>query len=216
MKALSNLVRLGVATCLWYFCTSFFVHFERRTGQCHGFEALSRHHCSDKGGKWIPGFDISGHCFLLIYSVLIMCEEAVAFKNWPTSPKTTPQHIPSAREYVEFHVASGHVQYLFIAMAVFHFLWDVQLVITTLYYHTLSHKFLGALIGIICWFSTYHIWPVYFPMKVNRKLKVGSVEARMKTVGGRQIIMRRVLQEKPFLGWGHDPREPVTKLSYPL
>ena len=58
--------------------------------------------------------------------------------------------------------------------------------------------------------------PVYFPMKVNRKLKVGSVEARMKTVGGRQIIMRRVLQEKPFLGWGHDPREPVTKLSYPL
>uniref|UniRef100_A0A914D7I7 Uncharacterized protein n=1 Tax=Acrobeloides nanus TaxID=290746 RepID=A0A914D7I7_9BILA len=30
--------------------------------------------------------------------------------------------------------------------------------------------------------------PVYFPMKVNRKLIVGSVEARMKTVGGRQII----------------------------
>uniref|UniRef100_A0A914EFW9 Uncharacterized protein n=1 Tax=Acrobeloides nanus TaxID=290746 RepID=A0A914EFW9_9BILA len=115
-----------------------FVHYERITGQCHGFEALSRHHCSDKGGKWIPGFDISGHCFLLIYSVLIVCEEAIAFKNWPTSPKNTPKHITTPKEYEDFQVASRLVQYLFIAKTVFHFLWDVQLVITSLYYHTLS------------------------------------------------------------------------------
>ncbi|VDO52428.1 unnamed protein product [Haemonchus placei] len=35
----------------------------------------SRTMCKEKGGVWIPGFDISGHCFLLIYSMLVMAEE---------------------------------------------------------------------------------------------------------------------------------------------
>lgn len=45
------------------------------TGHCHGSKLSPRSTCSIDGGKWVPGFDISGHCFILIYSILIMCEE---------------------------------------------------------------------------------------------------------------------------------------------
>lgn len=52
-----------------------FVNFERMTGHCHGSEISSRSSCREDGGKWVPGFDISGHCFILIYSSLMICEE---------------------------------------------------------------------------------------------------------------------------------------------
>ncbi|VDK43800.1 unnamed protein product [Anisakis simplex] len=74
-EAVMDLSRIVVATALWYFCTNSFVTFERMTGYCHGAKSSSRSTCYSNGGKWMPGIDISGHCFLLIYSILIMCEE---------------------------------------------------------------------------------------------------------------------------------------------
>lgn len=35
-----------------------------------------------KNGYFWNGFDISGHCFILIYSSLVMIEEAKAINGW--------------------------------------------------------------------------------------------------------------------------------------
>lgn len=56
------------------------MRYEQHTAQCYGAEHAQRHTCDLEGGKWVPGFDISGHTFLLIYCILIICEEV--FFNW--------------------------------------------------------------------------------------------------------------------------------------
>lgn len=48
---------------------------EKLTGKCMGATAGHRRECFDLGGKWIPGFDISGHTFILLYSILLITEE---------------------------------------------------------------------------------------------------------------------------------------------
>ena len=72
-----QMARLLVATLLWYFCTSSFISLEGRTGQCTVAElsGTSKRDCHQQGGTWSMGFDISGHCFILIYCCLIISEE---------------------------------------------------------------------------------------------------------------------------------------------
>uniref|UniRef100_A0A0M3HTG5 Secreted protein n=1 Tax=Ascaris lumbricoides TaxID=6252 RepID=A0A0M3HTG5_ASCLU len=78
--------------------------------------------------------------------------------------------------------------------------------------------------------------PCYFPFKMNLKLKkrmlfashpfffesrilvhlLETVDARMKTRGGRLILMRRILREHHFLAWNHRGTPAEQRLSYPL
>lgn len=37
-------------------------------------------------------------------------------------------------------------------------LWDLMLVITTLYYHTFIEKFIGTLLAVGMWYLQYHIY----------------------------------------------------------
>ena len=39
------------------------------------FSGTSAEICLANEGKWRAGFDISGHCFLLIYLIMIIVEE---------------------------------------------------------------------------------------------------------------------------------------------
>jgi len=56
------------------------------------------------------GFDISGHCFLLIYSMLLIAEECTSFRNWPSKPRVSVQHIPSRRDYERFKQSTKFIQ----------------------------------------------------------------------------------------------------------
>ncbi|KHN77306.1 hypothetical protein Tcan_07359 [Toxocara canis] len=58
--------------------------------------------------------------------------------------------------------------------------------------------------------------PCYFPFKMKLKLKKQTVDARLKTRGGRLILMRRLLKEDHFLAWNHPGTPPERRLSYPL
>ncbi|KAJ1346289.1 hypothetical protein KIN20_001049 [Parelaphostrongylus tenuis] len=57
--------------------------------------------------------------------------------------------------------------------------------------------------------------PCFFPFKLQEKLNTETIEARLKTRGGRLMLMRRVLREQPFLGYVTKPSKP-TKVSFPL
>uniref|UniRef100_A0A8R1ERM9 Uncharacterized protein n=1 Tax=Caenorhabditis japonica TaxID=281687 RepID=A0A8R1ERM9_CAEJA len=74
-----DVCRLGVATLLWYVSVQFFHKVYAATSSCDKGRRLTRTQCSEKEGVWTPGYDISGHCFLMIYSVLIMAEEVSDF-----------------------------------------------------------------------------------------------------------------------------------------
>ncbi|KAL3091661.1 hypothetical protein niasHT_024243 [Heterodera trifolii] len=173
LKAGFDLFRLLVATALWYTFTNCFVKFELHTGKCHGSVESARVNCYENGGKWIPGFDISGHAFLLIYSILIICEESTSFQNWPSKPRATIHHVPSRKEFELFQRNTKIIQWLFVSLMLLHLLWDSQLLITSLYYHEFWQKLIGAIIGVFSWFVTYRFWFVVgFPfLPIRRHIK---------------------------------------------
>uniref|UniRef100_A0A0R3RFM6 FIT family protein n=1 Tax=Elaeophora elaphi TaxID=1147741 RepID=A0A0R3RFM6_9BILA len=146
---IQNLSRMVIATTIWYYCTHAFVTFEQITGHCRGSKLSSRTSCAADGGKWVPGFDISGHCFILIYSSLIICEEALAFRTITVTHRTRGLSLVKNE---------NRIRIFFICMCALHLLWDFELLISVLYYHHIYHKVMGALIAVLCWYFTYHVW----------------------------------------------------------
>lgn len=80
-RIMRHLLRMVVGTAVWFLFTNFFVYVESKTGSCSGGKITSRTTCLNKGHKWI-GFDISGHCFLLIFCHLLISEELRTLFNW--------------------------------------------------------------------------------------------------------------------------------------
>ncbi|CEF65513.1 Fat storage-inducing transmembrane protein 2 [Strongyloides ratti] len=141
---IKDLFGLIFATISWYICTEYFIWHEKQTGICkieNNFKkSIGREICHTSGGIWINGFDISGHCFLMIYSSLILSEEGKRYKWWLRTETRDKKKI---------------TQILFSLMGLLDLIWIFQLIITSLYYHTTSHKFFGALFGVGCWFLTH-------------------------------------------------------------
>ncbi|VDM59583.1 unnamed protein product [Angiostrongylus costaricensis] len=76
-KAIIDLLRLAIATLCWYITVWQFGRITQWTSRCDLSIRYSKAECQAEGGVWILGFDISGHCFLMIYSMLVMSEEVV-------------------------------------------------------------------------------------------------------------------------------------------
>lgn len=154
---LRHLSRMAVATCGWYFWVNLFVYIEELTGFCEGEETLiSKRSCRQEGFYW-SGFDISGHAFLLIYSALVISEEIQSKHWWPTS--SAVQTNPEAG-FHRRHAAlvNPFVEVLFFCASLLLVLWEFMLVCTTVYFHTVHQKVLGALIAWFTWFITYRVW----------------------------------------------------------
>ena len=157
-----SLGRLSVATGVWWIFTTFFIHVDQITGACSGStegEALDRMSCRRGGHAWI-GFDISGHIFLLTYSILIVTEELKALKKIQCLQNDDISDITSARER-HMHVRdtlkflkslSGYFKCLCFCFMVAAF---AMLVATSLFFHTFVEKVLGLVLGISVWWFTY-------------------------------------------------------------
>lgn len=74
-------IRLAMGTLVWFTFTTIFEIIEYRSGICSVTKYLTKSTCAAKGYKW-RGFDISGHCFLLIWNNLFILEEAKAYLGW--------------------------------------------------------------------------------------------------------------------------------------
>ncbi|KHJ91312.1 hypothetical protein OESDEN_08828 [Oesophagostomum dentatum] len=125
------------------------------TSRCDLSIRYSRIQCKEKGGVWIPGFDISGHCFLMIYSMLVMAEEANAFREWNQVVHRDDDSGLMMREKQERRTKLA--QYFVVAMLVLNIVWIKQLTISILYYHIMLDKIVGALVAVFWWYLTYHI-----------------------------------------------------------
>lgn len=175
---IAHLSRLLIATVSWYTWTTVFNIIETKYGRCNSNKFDGKVMCLKNGHFW-NGFDISGHCFILIYSSLVMIEEAKAINGWERikdyirdenysrsqndkSPSQNPlKNIKSddmAILKTSYEKFTPYVRALLIAIACLQLLWDIMLVSTILYYHIMIEKFISGVIAILTWFVTYRVW----------------------------------------------------------
>lgn len=179
-KVMQHLARLGIATFAWFFWTKLFFYIESVYGRCNvtGKKYQMKEVCIGGGYFWY-GFDISGHAFILIYSSLVLIEEARAINGWEgirdlirneeharnigdSSVSSNPLRGLSLEEFYilkeSYDKFTPYIRICFIAMTFFTVLWDVMLVSTILYYHIMIEKFISGAIAILTWFFTYRYW----------------------------------------------------------
>ncbi|XP_013380308.1 FIT family protein CG10671 [Lingula anatina] len=163
-----HMSRLAVGTFWWYIWTNVFEIVEHQSGFCSMKDLTDKRTCYRGGHIWI-GFDISGHAFLLIHNLLMISEEVKCLKSWDKvrlviqseGDETSPYRLDGDTLQ---KVKEGHLQYNYIVkgmtvvLTMLTLLWEVMLVITTLYYHTIAQKVVGAFIAIGCWFVSYQMW----------------------------------------------------------
>jgi hypothetical protein len=132
-----------------------------------------------KAGHFWNGFDISGHVFILIFSSLVLIEEAKPIIGWDnikehlrledhkrrtqdTSPSSNPLRNLNTDEISTlkflYQKYTPIIKLLFVAITVLQLLWDVMLVCTMLYYHRMVEKVVGGIIAIVTWYFCYHFW----------------------------------------------------------
>ncbi|EAT32541.1 AAEL015335-PA [Aedes aegypti] len=174
----NHLPRLGIATGFWFVWTKVFNIIESSYGRCsvRGFDSKSG--CLKAGHLW-NGFDISGHAFILIYSSLVLMEEARSIIGWESIKEhlrneehnrtkqdsmQTTNPLKSLKDddlkalkyfYTRF---TPTIRLLFIGMTMLQLLWDIMLVGTMLYYHRMVEKVLSGIIAVLTWFFTYRAW----------------------------------------------------------
>ncbi|XP_055376287.1 acyl-coenzyme A diphosphatase FITM2 [Condylostylus longicornis] len=172
-----HLPRILIATSFWFVWTKFFNIIESTYGRCTARNYDSKPSCLKAGFLW-HGFDISGHAFILIYSSLILIEEARPIINWESikehirnelynrsmqeTTSTNPLRNLSNEEMRElkflYERFTPAIRTLFIGMTCLQLLWDVMLVSTMLYYHNMIEKVLSGIFAILTWFFTYRAW----------------------------------------------------------
>ena len=142
---LRHLCRLIVGTFGWYFWVNIFNYIEEVTGVCEGEESLTtKSNCHHEGYHWV-GFDTSGHAFLLIYSALVISEE-IHVKQWWD---------PHGRLNLFLRPL---IDLIFFSSSLLLLLWEFMLVITSVYFHPVQEKAVGALVALFTWQITYQVW----------------------------------------------------------
>jgi len=175
----SHLARLLVATSVWFIFTKSFVLYENSVGRCVGSggdKIDSKQSCLSKGLYW-KSFEISGHAFMLIYSGLVLVEEARAYIGWSSiqdmirneddnrklkiDDLSSPFKDLTPKEYgvvkMGYATFTRYVRVLFVIITFLSILWDIMLISTALYFHTMPEKLIAAAMAILVWFFTYRI-----------------------------------------------------------
>lgn len=144
-----------------------------------------------KGGHFWNGFDISGHAFILIYSSLVLIEEARSIVGWENikdylrneqynrtvnddsapSPLRNLSDMELMQLKILYEKYTPLIRFLFIAMTALQLLWDIMLVSTMLYYHRMIEKMLSGIFAVLTWFLCYRAW---FPSMSYLPNTVGS------------------------------------------
>lgn len=171
----NNMIRLVIATAVWFGITQLFQSIENRTGVCETMKYSRKESCTANGFLW-KGIDISGHCFLLVFSNLFIIEEGKAYLGWErikdymrmeehkrisdTKDVTdTPLTKLKNEEFLwlrkYFSTSTPYVRILFCLLAFVSLLWDLMLLSTLLYFHLMIEKVVASGVAVLLWFSLY-------------------------------------------------------------
>ena len=159
-RSLKMFIRLLIATAVWYYGVNFFLIIEEGTGVCVVPKYLDKNTCKRNGFLW-NGFDISGHCFLLVWCNLVISEEIQA--SYSTKKEKVAKPEKEITSIVENNKKSWNVDFLFYFLALLTVIWDVMIICTNMFFHTTSEKFLGTIIAVSSWAALYQfVYKTYF------------------------------------------------------
>ena len=150
---LKLVIRLFIATMVWYFITESFLLVEEQTGVCAIPKYLDKNTCRNNGFFW-KGFDISGHCFLLVWCNLVIHEEIRDSRNWDLKKDTPPSDTNSKTKR---HKQLFFGPLFFYLLAFITMLWDLMIICTNMFFHTPYEKLLGTAIAVLIWGIIYQI-----------------------------------------------------------
>lgn len=161
----NSLIRLVIATLSWFIFTSAFEYIDAITGKCTLPKLRTKNACRSGNHEWIYGFDISGHTFILMHSLFLMLEEVKIYTQWEEMKKKLNdlakknEFTPSTeRMNYWFNLLTPYIRLNFFMMASLALLWEIMLLCTFMYFHTIMHKLVAAFFAIIIWFVTYKSW----------------------------------------------------------
>ncbi|RWS27085.1 FIT family protein-like protein [Leptotrombidium deliense] len=177
-KLKKDLIRVVVATVMWWSFTTFFEWFDNYTASCSISSHKTRVACLNVGARW-TGFDISGHTFILLFSNLIILEECAAMIGWEpfgNQLNAMQQHYQKVygQDYEQHVIYSRYIvpiRIFFLTLTVLTLLWDFMLIQTALFYHTMIQKFVAFVIAASLWYLLYRIVYKYFNISV---VQIGS------------------------------------------
>lgn len=179
-RVLKHLGRFAVATFFWYFWTNFYNYIENIFGRCNikDIRYQTKPSCINKGYFW-HSLDISGHCFILLYSTLVLIEECRVINCWEGisdlireeehsrsqgSTDSSPLRTLSACEFERLKSSypklTPYIRSLFIIITCLVIIWDIMLITTVLFYHNMLEKLLAAITAVVTWYLTYYLWYV--------------------------------------------------------
>ena len=161
-----SLLRICYATAAWFTLTTAFEYLEELTGVCEGDASQkTKRSCINRKAYW-NGFDISGHCFLLSFCILIINQELLPFVGFKDSvlSKQIQQDGSKGQDLVIFEPLKFKKDNIYditnilsILLTLLMVLWEFMLFITCVYYHTLHQKFFGICFGILAWYCLYYV-----------------------------------------------------------
>lgn len=171
-----DLTRIVICTLVWYFSVNLFVSVESVYGSCsiptsNGTSSSqvtskfpNKSLCSKQGYSW-TGFDISGHTFLLMFSILVIIEETGIMSGWEpfgSSLKGLQQHEQKTKkvnhqQFMIFDRYSIFIRLLFVLLTMLVLIWDFMLIQTVLFYHTMVQKAIAGIWSASIWFILYRI-----------------------------------------------------------
>lgn len=106
-------------------------------------EFQSKASCRRAGFLW-SGWDISGHCFILSYSALLIVEETAQ---------------ASCLEAGGLSAAWRRVlRLLYVSLNAIVATWVWMFLCTSVYFHDTLDKLLGTACGLAAWYLTYRVW----------------------------------------------------------
>ncbi|AET41469.1 Yft2p Ecym_8183 [Eremothecium cymbalariae DBVPG len=115
-------------------------------GRCTVSDTKSSMECYRLHGKWVGGFDISGHfCFVTNLSLILWCE-LFSLEQYLSANEI---RLRKRLIWIKYMILLALVTWIFI-------LW-----VTALFYHTLLEKVLGLILGYVCPVVMYAIIPYY-------------------------------------------------------
>jgi len=145
-------LQIALGTSVWYlFAVQLFSVVEEGTGVCKLSEYNNKRECRKAGYTW-SGFDISGHCFLLLWNILFTLENI----QHPLSSRKE-ENVRGKSRRSTFETISL-VQLYFISLLTM--IWEVMLISTALHFHTTAEKVFGCLVALFAWILIYRILPV--------------------------------------------------------
>ncbi|XP_076811296.1 acyl-coenzyme A diphosphatase FITM2-like [Clavelina lepadiformis] len=166
-----SIFRIAIGTMVWHFWANFVFHFvENLTGTCLSQDGMPDFNIDNKRdcvklkqGHYWDGFDISGHCFLLTYSVLFINSEIQIYKNWCKISKDAALYVPIGSKTLSnlkqrFRTTNSCIDILFVLNCILSFIWVIMLISTCLYFHTFLSKALGTVAAVLSWMATYNEW----------------------------------------------------------